>query len=160
MNVFDNKKLPLLLLSLILVLLLAACGRNAAEETAPPGSDVMDEHPAETEAPMAGEDTGVTEDPSAGEAAVSFANQVRPILQNYCAQCHSADRTDAGLDVLNYVALMAGGEDGPVVIPGDADASLFVTLVAEQRMPKSGPKLTPDQVQILADWVNQGALDN
>jgi len=27
-------------------------------------------------------------------------------------------------------------------------------------MPKRGPKLTPDQVQLVVDWINQGALDN
>jgi hypothetical protein len=55
---------------------------------------------------------------------------------------------------------MSGSENGPVVVPGDADASLLVTLVANGQMPKAGAKLTPDQLQLIADWVNQGALDN
>jgi len=33
-------------------------------------------------------------------------------------------------------------------------------MVTTQKMPKRGPKLTPDQVQLITDWVNQGALDN
>jgi hypothetical protein len=55
---------------------------------------------------------------------------------------------------------MAGSENGLVIVPGDAENSLLVELVATQEMPKRGPKLTPPQVQIITDWVNQGALDN
>jgi len=155
MNLFANKKLPLFLLSFVLVLLLAACGGNAAEETAPPATDTTDEHPAATD-----ELPAETEAPSAGETAVSFANQVLPIFSSRCAQCHGGDRTLAGLDVLSFTALMSGSDNGPVVVPGDVDASLLVTLVANGQMPKAGAKLTPDQVQVIADWIDQGALDN
>ncbi|MGD8456456.1 MAG: hypothetical protein PVF83_08735 [Anaerolineales bacterium] len=155
MNLFANKKLSLLLLSLVFVFLLAACGGNAAEETAPPAADTMDEHPAATD-----EMPTETEAPSAEETAVSFANQVLPIFNSRCAQCHGGDRTFVGLDVLSFAALMSGSENGPVVVPGDADASLLVTLVANGQMPKAGAKLTPDQLQLIADWINQGALDN
>jgi hypothetical protein len=55
---------------------------------------------------------------------------------------------------------MKGSENGPVIVPGDSDNSLLVDLVASQEMPKRGPKLTPSEVQLLTDWVNQGALDN
>jgi len=37
---------------------------------------------------------------------------------------------------------------------------LLVELVTTQKMPKRGPKLTPPQIQIITDWVNQGALNN
>jgi hypothetical protein len=59
-----------------------------------------------------------------------------------------------------YASLMAGSENGPVITPGDAANSLLVELVTNQKMPKRGPKLTPPQVQLIMDWVNQGALDN
>ena len=55
---------------------------------------------------------------------------------------------------------MAGSKNGPVIAAGDADNSLLVELVSTQKMPKRGPKLTPDQVQVIIDWVNQGALNN
>jgi len=59
-----------------------------------------------------------------------------------------------------HASLMAGSDNGPVVMPGDAADSLFVELVTTQKMPKRGPKLTPPQVQLITEWVNQGALDN
>jgi hypothetical protein len=47
-----------------------------------------------------------------------------------------------------------------VVNAGSADNSLLVEQVVSQEMPKRGPKLTPPQVQLIIDWINQGALDN
>jgi hypothetical protein len=74
--------------------------------------------------------------------------------------CHGGQRTEKGLDMKSFDSLMAGSENGPVVTPGDAAHSKFVELVANQKMPKRGPKLTPPQVQLFTDWVNQGALNN
>jgi hypothetical protein len=59
-----------------------------------------------------------------------------------------------------HASLIAGSDNGPVIVPGDAANSLLVEMVATQKMPKRGPKLTPPQVQLITDWVNQGALDN
>jgi len=45
-------------------------------------------------------------------------------------------------------------------MPGDAANSKMAELVLNQKMPKRGPKLTPDQAQLIVDWINQGALEN
>ena len=60
----------------------------------------------------------------------------------------------------SYADIMAGSDNGPVIVPGDADNSLMVELLLANKMPKRGPKLTPPQTQLIVDWVNQGALDN
>ena len=60
----------------------------------------------------------------------------------------------------SYAAIMAGSEHGAVVIPGDAANSHLAQMVVEGKMPKRGPKLTPAQVQLIVDWINQGALEN
>jgi hypothetical protein len=67
---------------------------------------------------------------------------------------------EEGLILRNYSELMAGSDNGPVITPGDAADSLLVKLISNQKMPKRGPKLTPPQVQLIVDWVNQGALNN
>jgi hypothetical protein len=138
MNLFVRKKsgifggLPLLPVALVLVFSLAACGGNSAENKTS----------------------------SSGDGSVSFANDVLPIIDSRCAQCHGGERTERGLNLLSYNSLMAGSVNGPMVVPGNADASKFVELVANNKMPKRGARLTPSQVQIFTDWVNQGALDN
>jgi uncharacterized membrane protein len=93
-------------------------------------------------------------------ASVSFSNDVMPILQSRCATCHGGNQTNAGLSFASYETLMAGSNNGPVVTPGNPANSLLIQMIQEGRMPKRGPKLTPDQLQILMDWIQSGALNN
>lgn len=94
----------------------------------------------------------------AASTGVSFASDIFPIMQSRCINCHGGDRTEEGLVMLTHAELMAGSNNGPVIIAGDAENSLLVELVSTQKMPKRGPKLTPPQVQVIIDWINQGAL--
>ncbi len=64
------------------------------------------------------------------------------------------------LNLKTYTDMMAGSENGPVVTAGDAAHSKLVELITNQKMPKRGPKLTPPQVELITEWVNQGALNN
>ena len=88
-------------------------------------------------------------------ATVSFASDVFPIIQSRCINCHGRDRTEESLGRLTYAEL----DNGPVIMPGDSEHSLLAEMVSTQKMPKRGPKLTPPQVQVIIDWINQGALD-
>lgn len=159
-----------IVLFVLLVGLLTACGAPpteapAAEPTAQvlPATDAPTEvAPAATEA--ATEPAAATEAPAteavAGGATVSFASDIMPIFESRCIGCHGGDRTEEGLDLKTYASVMAGSDNGAVVTAGDATNSLLVELVAAHKMPKRGPKLTPPQVQLITDWVNQGAQDN
>ena len=159
-------------LTILIVGLLAACGVQA---TATPTSAPQPTEPAPTDPPPATDTVAPTESPTATEApdtapaatepaaegaAVSFANDILPILESRCIGCHGGERTQEGLDLKTHASLMTGSSNGSVVTPGDAENSLLVELVATQKMPKRGPKLTPPQVQLITDWVSQGALDN
>jgi uncharacterized membrane protein len=83
-----------------------------------------------------------------------------PILQNRCFNCHGGEQTKEGLNTGSYASLMAGSDNGPVIVPGDAANSLLVQQLLNGKMPKRGPKLTPDQIQMIIDWINAGALNN
>jgi len=157
----------------LIVGLLTACGSQATSTPAssPTGAVVAPATEAPTDPPLPTdtvaptEPAAATEAPAATEAAaqgttVSFANDILPIIESRCINCHGGQRTEKELDMKTFESLMAGSENGPVVTPGDAAQSKFVELVANQKMPKRGPKLTPPQVQLFTDWVNQGALDN
>jgi hypothetical protein len=91
---------------------------------------------------------------------VSFANQVLPILQTYCVECHGGVRTREGLNVTSYDALMAGSFNGAVIIPGNANDSLTVQLIAAGEMPERGPAVSSAELQLIIDWINQGAQNN
>jgi mono/diheme cytochrome c family protein len=83
-----------------------------------------------------------------------------PIIQSRCTRCHGEDRFEEGLAMRTYAEIMAGSENGPVIVPGDPVNSLLVELITNQKMPKRGPKLTPPQVQIITEWVAAGAPNN
>ena len=158
----------------ILILgVLSACGAQPAaipvsgptETTEAPATTVPTDAPPSTDTAAPTEPATVTEpaaatQPAVEGATVSFATDILPIIESRCINCHGGDRTQEGLDLKTHASLMSGSENGPVVTPGDAAHSLLVELVANQKMPKRGPKLTPPQIQLITDWVNQGALDN
>jgi mono/diheme cytochrome c family protein len=151
--------------------LLSACGAQAtsAPESAPteavaPATEAPTEVPPSTDTAAPTEPPTATEapatQPAAEGATVSFATDIFPIFESRCIGCHGGERTQEGLDLKTHASLMAGSSNGFVVTPGDAANSLLVEMVATQKMPKRGPKLTPPQIQLITDWVNQGALDN
>jgi uncharacterized membrane protein len=155
---------------LLITGLLSACGGQPAEPAAPapqPTEVVAVATEAPTDTPAATDTSApVTEEPAAtesvqaGGSTVSFATDILPIIQSRCINCHGGDRTEEGLSMNSHAEIMAGSENGPVVMPGDAANSLMAQMVIEQEMPKRGPKLTPPQVQLIVDWINQGALNN
>ena len=145
----------------LIVGLLTACGSQATSTpaTSPTEAVIAPATEAPTNPPLP-TDTAAPTEPAVQGATVSFANDILPIMESRCINCHGGQRTEKGLEMKTFESLMAGSENGPVVTPGDAAQSKFVELVANQKMPKRGPKLTPPQVQLLTDWVNQGALNN
>jgi hypothetical protein len=102
-------------------------------------------------------------EPSA-EALEFFEKRIRPILVEHCYQCHSAASKElgGGLQVDSREALLAGGDSGAAIIPGDPDKSLLLVAVRQTdkdlRMPPEG-KLTDAQLADLAAWVKSGAAD-
>ena len=86
----------------------------------------------------------------------SFQHEVRPIFEKACFQCHSDEKSLAGLDVRSIAALMAGGSGGPALIPGKPDDSLLIKQLESGKMPLGGEPLTPAQLQLVRAWVKDG----
>ena len=152
-------------LIVLLVGLLSACGSQPTEapvsaptEASVPATEAPANPPTDTAQPQATE--APTTDASGQAATVSFAKDVLPILESRCINCHGGDRVEEGLNLKTYAGVMTGSENGAVIAAGDSNNSLLAELVSTQKMPKRGPKLTPPQVQLIIDWINQGALDN
>lgn len=154
---------PTLFIVAGLALILAACAAPTPEPTAIPTLA-----PTNTSAPLPTETLALPThtalpaptDTPAATASVSFVNDVMPILQNRCFNCHGGEQTKEGLSFASYETLMSGSDNGPVLIPGDANNSLLVQQLLKGKMPKRGPKLTPEQIQLIIDWINAGALNN
>jgi len=98
----------------------------------------------------------------------SFQNDVKPILDANCAACHQpgAEAADAtGLLLDSYEGVMRGTRFGRVVIPGDNLTSALVMLIEGRAdpsisMPHNGENLTPEEIDKIRAWVEQGAENN
>jgi uncharacterized membrane protein len=91
---------------------------------------------------------------------ISYSSDVRPILESRCSKCHMGEFTSKNLNMETYESLMTGSQNGPVIVAGSARESLLAQKISKGEMPKRGPKLTPEQIQIIIDWINAGAKDN
>ncbi len=91
-----------------------------------------------------------------------FEKKIRPILANHCHACHSADtNAKGGLRIDDRNGLLAGGNLGPAVVPGDAAKSLQLQRVThkdvKRRMPLESAAMTDEQIADLTRWVKDGA---
>jgi hypothetical protein len=96
-----------------------------------------------------------------GAAEPDFDHAVVPLLRKHCAECHTGDKKKGGFSMNTRAALLEGGEDGPVLTPGDAAKGRLLEAIVstdpDLRMPPKGPGLTPAEVATLRAWVGQGA---
>lgn len=97
----------------------------------------------------------------AGRLSPSFNTDILPILTQRCAiaECHVVDGPH-DIDLRTYDSLMKGGDEGAIVIVGDARESEIVEEIAEGKMPPEGPPLDAAQIQLIIDWINEGAKNN
>ena len=96
----------------------------------------------------------------ADKAGIEFFEQhVRPVLTDHCVKCHGPTAKKGGLRLDSHAALLAGGEGGPVVKPGDPNASRLIRAVRhvddDFKMPPPG-KLSAQAVAALEKWVAMG----
>ncbi len=92
--------------------------------------------------------------------AVDFVHEVMPIIKKHCAECHAGPKKKGGLAMNTRTEFLAGGENGKVVIPGNAGKSLFIELILSdddtEYMPPKGPRVSPEEVTVLKKWINDG----
>jgi len=94
------------------------------------------------------------------QANISYSKDVYPILESRCGKCHMGGFTSENLNMETYDSLMAGSQNGAVIVAGNAKESLLARKILKGEMPKRGTKLTSAQVQIIIDWINTGAPNN
>ena len=100
--------------------------------------------------------------PPPAPAGVDFSEQIEPILRDRCLACHGANVQLSGLRLDERSHAINGGESGlPSVIPGDSAQSLLIRTVAgldpDRIMPKTGDRLTPEEIGLLRSWIDEGA---
>lgn len=91
--------------------------------------------------------------PTNGDAAaVSFVKSIAPIIVAKCGNCHvnqkRGDFSAATFLALDASTTLAYG------LPNDAR---LIQVIESGEMPKNGAKVTPEELKLLRDWMQQGA---
>ncbi|MCZ7570745.1 MAG: enoyl-CoA hydratase-related protein [Ardenticatenaceae bacterium] len=135
-------------------LLLAACRLALPGQPTPTATPVPLVLPARAAPPLI-----VSPAPTAtpGGDAVSFRREMLPIFQARCVACHGGI---SGLYLTSYDYVLAGGINGPGVIPGDPGNSNIVTALESGYMPAGAPVLPPEEIELIRAWVAAGAPNN
>jgi hypothetical protein len=116
----------------------------------------------------AAQDAAGTLPPASTKQGVTYATDIKTILDASCAKCHSGDKPKARLKLDTLEGALKGSKDGPILKAGDSANSFVVKAVAhltadhDSWMPplnnRAGIKpLTPDQIGLIRAWIDQGA---
>lgn len=99
---------------------------------------------------------------SAQTAKVDFVRDIQPIFQANCWRCHGEQTAKGQLRLDNKASAMKGGISGAVILPGNSRESRLLHRVrgegGEKRMPLGGEALPSMQVELLARWIEEGAV--
>ena len=98
--------------------------------------------------------------PAVDLSNVNYADNILPIVEQHCAECHGDQDPEEGLKLTTYRALMNGSQNGPVVVAGDPDASYLVEMVVSGKMPKRGKHLSQSEIDTIIAWIKAGAPEH
>lgn len=98
----------------------------------------------------------------AEEGAISFKRDVAPVFLENCIACHDAKKAEGGYRIDTFTELSKPGDSGLLPLAGAQDdvAELLRRLKTEdqfERMPAEAEAIDPSQIQVVADWIKQGA---
>ena len=93
---------------------------------------------------------------------VDFEQQVWPVLERHCLECHNARQRYANLRLDSRERILRGGDLGEVLIPGEPDeSSLYGRTILPRDdldfMPVDNEPLSEEEKEILRRWIAEGA---
>lgn len=98
-----------------------------------------------------------------GDRPGNYVAKIAPLIEQKCAKCHNPDKKKGDLVLTTKDGLLAGGENGAVLVPGKPDDSpmltnLLLPLDDDAHMPPEGkPQPTAEEIAALRAWIAAGA---
>ena len=94
---------------------------------------------------------------------ISFVKDIAPILALRCQGCHSDQKPAMGFSVSSYSKIRTGGKQSgrsEIIVDGKPDESRLLEVLladAEPRMPLKLKALEAHEIQLIKEWIMQGA---
>ena len=106
------------------------------------------------------EGSGLNSDDCCGTSSscVHYSTDIQPIFNNNCILCHTSSHP-SGLDLstnASYTSLISNN----VIVSGDHTNSKIWDYISTGYMPMNADDLNTDNVNLIAQWIDEGALDN
>jgi hypothetical protein len=95
--------------------------------------------------------------PTPAASSPGLGGGIGPLLESKCGGCHNGSSLIGGLDLTTYQGAMKGGNSGPAVVPGDAQAG---TLIQVQSAGGHPGQLTDEALAPVSVWIAAGAPEN
>lgn len=90
---------------------------------------------------------------------ILFSEHIRPIFESKCIRCHNSGLFFfGGLRLNSLKGIRKGGHSGPVVVPYHPGKSpLYKSILSGTMPPKGNDPLNRQEIQLIRDWIQQGA---
>jgi hypothetical protein len=92
-----------------------------------------------------------------GVTTVSFAQDILPIFQQNCLGCHGGI---ANMWLTDYDRVILPSHNGATIYPGDPDSSPLYRYVRDGLMPANADPLPRAQIELIRQWILEGAVNN
>jgi uncharacterized membrane protein len=97
------------------------------------------------------------------QLALAYRDVIRPFLEDKCFGCHGAAKQKGRLRMDEFDAMMRGGKNGIIVVPGKPDESEIVKRIElpidddHHMSPKKKLQITENELALLKWWIATGA---
>ena len=94
----------------------------------------------------------------------SYYKHIRPVFEARCQGCHQPAKARGDYVMTDVARLIAGGESGEAIVPGNPDKSYLMELITPENgkaeMPKKKDPLSSESIALIRRWITEGAVDD
>jgi hypothetical protein len=97
--------------------------------------------------------------PALTPPAADVSSRAMALIKENCLACHNPEKKKGKLVLTSREAALAGGENGPALVPGNASQSHLAAAILAEADPHMPPKgqLSAGEIATLRAWIDAGA---
>lgn len=97
-----------------------------------------------------------------GDQPILFSRDVAPVLLENCTSCHNAKKAEGSYRLDTFAELLKPGDSGsmPIAMEIGQESELLRRLITDdltERMPEGGDALAPAKIELIRNWLADGA---
>jgi formate dehydrogenase gamma subunit len=89
-------------------------------------------------------------------ASITWNGGIDQLFTDRCGLCHTGSGGLGGLDLSTYEGALAGGNNGPAVVPGNLESS---RVIIRQSTGDHPGQFSDEELELVSEWISGGALE-